>query len=465
MRTVDRVPAVLSSVLLVLSSVVVQAQPLDLLQAWQQAQRNDAAWLAAQAATRAGVEVVPIARAELRPQLNLSLQRAHNEVRYAVSPEPEQRYFGGYQSLTVRQALYRPMLDARLDKAHAEKRDVLAREAVERAALLTRVGEAYFEVLLASDQIALLQAQVASAELQLTAAGRARIGGRGTRTDEDEARARRDLLLAQALEARQAQASARQSLELLLQQPVNALMGLPEAGADDATPGSRGELPELVQWLRQAELGNAELQALQAQLEAATHEVRRAGAAHQPNLDLLLQWQRSDRDGESPASARYRHVEASLQLNVPLYAGGGVQAAVRQAVAAQDRARLGLEAARRDLANRVTREWRAVVEGRARTAAYWQAVQSAEQLVRATRASYVGGVRSNLDVLDAQERLATARNNWVRTRLLALLSELRLAALSGSAEEQALMPINQQLKKNLPLPGTAPPPAVAPGPG
>lgn len=451
---------------LALTASVAQAQPLDLLQAWQRARLSDAAWLAAQAGTRAGVEVVPIARAALRPQVNLSVQRAHNGVDYTDDATAEQRYFGGHQSLTVRQALVRPELSARVDQALAEQRDVIAREAAEGSALLTRVGEAYADVLLASDRIGLLQAQIASAELQLTAAGRTRQAGSGTRTDEDEARARLDLLQAQALEARQALTSAHQGLELLLQQPVHTLMTLPDDAVADA-PGATPPLPTLAQWLGLAEQGNPELQALQAQLDAATHDTRRARAAHLPSLDLLLQWQRSDRDGVTSASNRYRHTQASLQLNVPLYAGGGVDAAVRQALATEDRARLALEAARRDLLNRVTREWRAVVEGQARASAYRQAVRSAEQLVQATRASFGAGVRSNLDVLDAQERLATARSEHQRARLLVLVSRLRLGALAGQADAAAIAPINAQLLKPLPLPpaGLGQAAAASPAPG
>lgn len=436
---------------LALAAAAAQAQPLDLLQAWQRARQSDAGWLAAQAATRAGVEAVPIARAALLPQVSLSAQRAHNGLDYAADAAPEQRYYGGQQSLTVRQAIYRPALRARLDQAQAEVRDVHAREAAEAAVLLTRVGEAYAEVLLASERIGLLQAQIASAELQLAAAGRTRQAGSGTRTDEDEARARLDLLQAQALEARQALTSARQGLELLLQQPVSVLMTLPDEEADSPAPAAAQTLPSLAQWLGQAEQGNPELRALQAQVDSAAHEVRRARAAHLPTLDMQLQWQHSDRDGVTAASNRYRHTQASLLLNLPLYAGGGVDAAVRQALASEERARLALEAARRDLLNRVTREWRAVVEGQARAHAYRQAVASAEQLVKATRASFSAGVRSNLDVLDAQERLATAHSERQRNRLLVLVSRLRLGALAGQADAAAIAPINAQLQKPLPL--------------
>ncbi len=429
-----------------------QAQSLNLLQAWQQAARNDAAWLAAQAATRAGVEVVPIARADLRPQVSLSSQRGYNDVRYS-GVATDQHFVGGQDALTLRVPLYRPVLSARLAKAEAEKREVLAREDREAGGLLTRVGEAYFDVLSAQSEIELLQAQIASAELQLDAARQARHAGSGTRTDEDEARARLDLLLAQRLEAGQALTSTRQTLERILQQPVHGVMGLPPLSTDTAASERQParSLPALSEWLVLAEQANADLRALQAQFEAAEREVSRARAAHKPTLDLQMQYLNSDRDTAVNPGARYRQSQISLQLSIPLYSGGGIDAALRQALAAEERARHALEAARREVANRVTEQWRAAVEGQARSGAYLQAVRSAEQRVDATMASYRAGVRSNLDVLDAQEKLATAHSNLARTRLSSLLSELRLSVLADTADEAAIARISDQLALLLPL--------------
>lgn len=432
-----------------------QAQPqraLSLLQAWQQAARSDSSWLAAQAATRGGVEVVPIARAELRPQVSLSAERGYNDLRYS-SAGPDQEYVGGNEALTMRVPLYRPMLGARLEKAEAEKREVLARENSEAGGLLTRVGEAYFEVLSAQTQIDLLQAQIASADMQMRAAGRARTAGSGTRTDEDEARARLDLLQAQLLEAQQARVSTRQTLERLLQQPVDGVMGLPVLTTDEKAPGvaPTRTVAALTQWLELAERSNAELRALEAQLQGANRDVVRTRAAHQPTVDLKMQYLNSDRDNAVNAGARYRHAQVSLQVTVPLYSGGGIDASVRQARAAEERASHALEAARREVANRVTEQWRAVVEGQARETAYLQAVRSAEQRVKATTASYRAGARSNLDVLDAQEKFATAHSNLSRTRLHTLLSELRLSILSDTADGGTVARISSQLAAPLPL--------------
>jgi outer membrane protein/protease secretion system outer membrane protein len=124
---------------------------------------------------------------------------------------------------------------------------------------------------------------------------------------------------------------------------------------------------------------------------------------------------------------------------------------VRQALDQQDRAEHAIEAARRDLSARVTREWRAVSEGQARIGAFEQAVRSAQQLVHATQQSFQAGIRSNLDVLDAQDRLVTARIELARARYLMLVASLRLAVLAGTANEALLADINRQLDQPLAL--------------
>lgn len=420
-----------------------QAQPLDLLTAWQRAGQHDATWQAAQATANAGREAVAIARAELRPQIALAATRSHNEVRYA-DEAAVQRYQSGNQSLTLRQPLYNALLQTGLTKAQAEVRDVDARLEQERSSLLTRVTDAYFEALLAQDQLLMLQDQFGYAQVQMDAAAKGVLAGSGTRTDVDEAKSRRDLLQAQVLEARQARQWSLQVLQDLVQQPVTDLVRVRE-DADLTTPLAGVPDHSLAQWQDTAQQRSPELQALQAQLEAAEVDIGRARAGHRPTLDMVLQWQRNDRDSVTSSSARYRQGVAMLQFNLPLYAGGGVDAAVRQALAQRERADRALEAARRELGSRVTREWRNVTEGRARIAAFEQAVQSAQQLVHATQQSQRAGVRSHLDVLDAQERLGTALTERARARYQLLVASVRLTVLAGTADEPLVRAVNQQL--------------------
>ena len=101
-----------------------------------------------------------------------------------------------------------------------------------------------------------------------------------------------------------------------------------------------------------------------------------------------------------------------------------------------------LEAMRRDLGLRIHREYRGVTEGVLKIRALEQAVRSNEQLLDSTRKSVLAGVRTQLDVLNVEQQLATTHRDLIQARYLYLMSRLRLQALSGHDPLTALQDIH-----------------------
>jgi len=132
-----------------------------------------------------------------------------------------------------------------------------------------------------------------------------------------------------------------------------------------------------------------------------------------------------------------------IQLVVPIYQGGYVNSQVRQAVADKTRSEEALEATRRDLNLRVHKEYRGVTEGVLKVRALEQAVRSAEQLVISTNKSKSAGVRTMLDVLNAEQQLAQVKRDLVQARYLYLMARLRLASLVGKAPLEAITEVAQ----------------------
>ena len=97
-----------------------------------------------------------------------------------------------------------------------------------------------------------------------------------------------------------------------------------------------------------------------------------------------------------------------------------------------------LEAVRRDLGLRVHKEYRGVTEGALKVRALEQAVRSAQELLQSTLKSRQAGVRTTLDVLNAEQQLATASRDLMQTRYVTLVSRLRLYALSGKDPREAI---------------------------
>jgi len=135
-----------------------------------------------------------------------------------------------------------------------------------------------------------------------------------------------------------------------------------------------------------------------------------------------------------------------LQLNVPIYSGGMTSSQIRQTLADIERAEQALEATRRDLGLRVEKEYRGVTEGALSIVALETAVRSAEVGVTSNRRSYEGGARTLVDVLNAEEQRLVALRDLANARYTHMLSRIRLKALSGVADEEAIVEANGWLK-------------------
>ncbi len=422
---------------------------LDLAEAWQAALEHDPTLRAAAAAADSGRELLPQAEAQLLPQVAFSYNRSANELS-STSPNlvgqrisSERSYMSSTALLSVRQPVIQPAQWAAVRQARAQGADAESQFANARQQLAARLAEAYFALLLAGDQIALVEAQRVAHSTQLDAARKALAAGSGTRTDIDEAQARLDMDVAQALEARQQAMLARRQLGQLVGVEFAQVAPL-DLGRLAAQPPQVGELDD---WLQLAEQNSAELRSLQARLEAATEEVAKARARHLPTLDAIAQYNRSDSETISRIDATSNTASIGVQLNVPIYSGGGVQSALRQAVAERTKAAENLAALRADLGLRLHREYRGLSEGLLRTRALEQAVRSAEQMVSSSQRSFQAGARTTIDVLNAQQQLAAASRDLSQARYIALLSQVRLQALAGVFDEARLARLNDWLQR------------------
>lgn len=421
---------------------------IDLRQAYETAYANDATIRASRAGAQANRERLPQARAQQLPNVGLSVGRNYNDLTSTGRTSSGQdtstntNYFSGNQLLTVRQPIYRPYINAQVRQATAQVADAEASLERDEQTLVSRVAEAYFDALLAEDQLTLILAQKTTYTAQLDAARKGFAAGAGTRTDVDEAQARLDLTVAQELEIRQNLDFTRHRLEVLTGQGVGVLAQL-----DVERFKAQSPMPASVEaWIERAEANSPELRSLRAQVEAARQEVEKAKTGHLPTLDAIAQWSRSNNDNVTNLNSRYDNRSIGLQLSVPIYAGGYVSSTVRQAVAAQERMTEGLEATRRDLGVRVHHEFRGMTEGAARIEALVQAVRSAEQAVLSNRMSLKAGSRTTIDVLNAEQQKTTALRDLAQARYGYLLSQLRLQSLAGEDRLATVTQTNSWLK-------------------
>ena len=86
-----------------------------------------------------------------------------------------------------------------------------------------------------------------------------------------------------------------------------------------------------------------------------------------------------------------------------------------------------------------------MTSGLTRVSALEQAVRSNEQSVYSITRSLEAGIRSRLNLLDAEQKLAQARRDLTEARFNYLIAKVKLYSLVGAADERAIAQINALL--------------------
>lgn len=394
-----------AGIVVALAALWLPAQAVDLAAAYQSALSYDADLLSARAARQEAEEGIPVARAGLLPQVSYSLQRNKaNTTNFQIGTGRSSNngdYFTDSNSLMLRQPLYRKSAWAGLQSAQAQSGAADATYQKEEQNLGLRVASTYLDVLLARAGLALATAETKAMEAQVLLAERAIKAGTGTRTDIDDARARRDMARARVSEANMRLSQVSQDFRTVTDVDAERLPTIdPQllAGGAMAITGR-------TEWLTRIEAASPDIESLRKQLEAARAEVERAAGGHYPSVDLVLARQEGKSETNVTIGTGYTTNYIGVQLSVPLVNGFGVMAQVRQTEARVERVRQALESSRRKVLAEADRLYLAVEQGIEKVEALKQAIASTEQALISAQKGVLAGTRTVVDVLDSERRL------------------------------------------------------------
>ncbi|MCX7178980.1 MAG: TolC family outer membrane protein [Proteobacteria bacterium] len=425
------------------------AEALNLTQSYQLALQQDAGYQASRAEAAANREAIPMAFAQLLPNVSTNLSRNRNDTSSEVpgflgaTVNNSYDYMSSSYALVLRQPLYRKYNFAQYQQAQSQVASAEASLDKSLQDLLVRLSGSYFEALMAQDQLALVLAQKEAYGGQLQAAKRLFSAGQGTRTDIDDAQARYDMVLAQELEARQNVGHTRRQLQTIVNQPVENLALLNPRRMQLVAPMPAD--PE--DWIARGEEINAELRAMRANIESSRQEVEKARAGHMPTVDLVAQRSRNNSANDTTIHQLYLTSQVGLQVNIPLFAGGYVNASVRQALANLDKYQQQYEAKRREIGVQIRKEFQNVAEGVFKVKALEQAERSSDQAVFSNQKGYQAGTRTQIDILNAQQQRMNVRRDLAQARYLYLMARVRLQGLVGSLNEEEIALINSWLSE------------------
>jgi protease secretion system outer membrane protein len=416
------------------------AGAVTLQQAYEAALKNDPTYRMAYYDREASKENRVIGRAALLPSVSASYGLSRNvadvdtlqqnvlgigDARFLTHPH--------YLSRSAGVQLRQPILN--LDGVARYRQGKVAAEQGEAAFeassddVAVRVVSAYMDALFADDQVVLSTVARDMVVEQMHVNDRLFEKGEGTRTDMLETQARRDLAEAQLTEAQDNAVAARATLAGIIGMDPGQLDKLGEHFRPAGITPSAFDA-----WEKIARERNPELAAARLAVENARLEIDKNRAGHYPRVDLVAAYSRGDAESINTYTQNTVNRAIGVQVNIPIYQGGAVSAATRQAAAGYGRAQSDLDARTSKVLVELRKAHSLVQSSVRKIEALDKAVASSKLLMTATEKSIQGGVRINLDLLNAQQQLYTSQRDLAQARYSYLIGLLRLRAAAGTLD-------------------------------
>lgn len=418
----------------------------DLLQVYREAQKSDPTLAAARSQWEATQERVPQARSALLPAVSAQGLANINNYDATINTTPKNSFSASYNQgslvFSASQPLYRPANVVALDQAREQVSQSDYTLGIAQQDLIIRTAVAYFDVLLAEFNVELAEQQKLAVSEQLAQAKRNFEVGTATITDTNEAQAKYDQIIAVEIQYRNDLDRRRTALMAIIGRLPKTLKRI-GAGFEPELPNPNN--PDF--WVDRALKDNLSVRFSQSNYEIATLEVDRARAGHYPTLDLVASasGQQSSGSTASDFSSNSRAAQLGLVLNVPIYTGGFVNSRVRETISLQDRARADLETAKRSAVTNAQDGFSGVNSAAAAVKAFAQAVASAEVALQSNILGQEVGIRTNLDVLNVQQNVYSARRDLANAYFQYLLAVLRLKASVGALNDGDVENLNRRL--------------------
>ena len=427
-----------------------EACAADLLSIYRDAQGADAVYASARAGFAAGQEKLPQGLSGLLPAVTVAGNTQYNDrnlqFRSAIPgiTSGSTRFNSNSLSVTATQPLFRYQNWITYEQAKSQVSQAEAAFLQANQDLIIRVAQAYFDILLAENNVTLAAAQKTAFAEQLAQAKRNFEVGTSTITDANDAQARHDLAYSQEIAAQNDLEIKKQALRQIIGRmpPEIARFGnhfVPQLPAPN----------NMDQWVENGTTTSLQVKIAQAALDIAAQDVTRNRGGHLPTLDAVANYTDtgagSGIQGGGGIDTNTKYI--GLQLAVPLYQGGLVNSKVREALANQEKSRQDLENAKRSVALNTRAAFLGVTNGVAQIKALETALVSSQSSVDSTKLGQEVGVRTQVDVLNATQQLISTRRDYAQAIYAYAINVLKLKAAAGTLREDDLAYVNQWLEK------------------
>ena len=428
---------IINIVLLVASCTITNVFAVDLLEVYQQALTSDPTFKAARSQWLVDRENLPIKRSALFPQIVTSGGFTRN-----YNPQNSHYNNNSTFSLTLKQSLFNfgNWANIMLAQAVAKKAEVTYIAAAEN--LLLRTASAYFKALQAKDMLSYTKANKEFLTNTLKQTQHKYDVGLIAIVDLENARADYDYAIAEEI-------AATNNLADKLEQ-LSAITGIRYSQLAPITtnfPLLSPQPADINKWTKAAEQQNFELAAARYAAIAAKENIKLQNAGHLPVLNATGGYTYSHDDSHPMYGLpiKQRQATAGLNLELPVFQGGFVVASANQANYQYQKALADQETKHRAVISTTRQAYLNVLSDVSKIKANKQAIKSAKNSLRATKAGYEVGTRTMVNVLQAQAKIYDRQKDLAASQYDYFIQLLTLKQLAGSLDANDLKQINTWL--------------------
>ena len=428
---------------------------IDLISLYEDALKNDSVLSSARFQNKAAQELVKQGKSLFLPSvtMNASFDSQDKERKFLTSSPPNNDLLSGkkadYESYDYGVTLKQPLFNY---SAYAQYKKMLSQVSLAdkqliktQQDLIYRISKAYFETLLAKDQVDLFQYQRASIQGQLSKAEAQFEAGLISVTDINEAKTKKALIEAQQISAIHKLRIKKREIQVITGKlpgkltPLNPVITFTEIDnlAND--------------WIAIAQENNLDLRIKMDEIKIAEREVDSRRSDHYPTIDAIASRSRNWDKGGFPYGAtanggmRSFSDTIGVEISIPIFSGGMTSSRVREAVLLKSKLEHDVEYLRRGIGLEVRNYYLSLQTNFSEIKAYEQAMNAATLQLESTQLGFEEGLRNSLEVLDAQQILFNAKLNILESRYNYVMNFINLKLSSGMLSFEDLNEINQYL--------------------
>jgi outer membrane protein len=428
----------------------------DLDEAYRRSLSFNADYLAQIAATNAGVEVQNQALSLLLPQISANAAYSQNYLSsFGMTVTYTQPSFGGqFQQIILDFGKFSTYTKSKFAAEVANLQLTNARQK-----LMVNVAQAYFDILYAVDNLNAIRMNKDAFLAQMEQAQKSFDAGTVTVADVNDAKANYDSAAAQTIQAENNLMNRKTIFHNMtglnpdLVQPLidQIILELPSPESASA-------------WSDMMKAANLNVKIARSQLNMAEEDILIARSGHYPSLSFMGNYQMFGTSNINSAdsattqayfnqlsnipgipSASYSIASVGLQLSIPIASGGGINSAIRAAIANYEAAQDQLTSTLRQSDQLIINAFYQVLNGVGIVRAQTQALKSAKLKLDSSKTGYKLGIRNSVDLVMAQNEYAKALLSYNQARYQYLTYRLQLEYLAGKIDIDFIHLINNNI--------------------